>query len=129
MYGKATLAMLVSSTSMNAAIATTTPMSQGLYFGRQGTSDAASAPALSDIDFGLHGHAGSQPVVIVLVGIDIYADGEALHYLHEISRGIFRRQQAEQRTAGATDTSDSTFVFTAISIHAKRDLLARFHMA
>ena len=32
-YGSATLAMLVSSTSMNAATATTTPMSQGLYFG------------------------------------------------------------------------------------------------
>ncbi len=53
MYGRATLAMLVSSTSMNAAIATTTPMSQGLNFGRHGAG-AGSAPALSDIDFRLH---------------------------------------------------------------------------
>src|SRR5271154_1149303 len=119
--------MLVSSTSMNAAIATTTPMSQGLYFGRQ--AGAEGRASLPDIDLRLHGHAGSQPVVIVLVGIDIDPDGEALHYLHEISRGIFRRQQAEQRTAGATDTSDSTFVFTAVSIHAKRHSLARFHVA
>ncbi len=43
MYGKATLAMLVSSTSMNAAIATTTPMSQGLYFGRQAEAQAPKA--------------------------------------------------------------------------------------
>ena len=91
MYGKATLAMLVSSTSMNAAIATTTPMSHGLNFGRHGTSGAVSTSALSDINFRLHGHTGSQPVVIVLVGIDIDPDREALHYLHEISRGIFRR--------------------------------------
>src|SRR6202040_2975855 len=35
MYGRATLAMLVSSTSMNAASATTTAISQGLYLGRQ----------------------------------------------------------------------------------------------
>ena len=35
MYGRATLAMLVSSTSMKAAMATTTAMSQGLNLGRQ----------------------------------------------------------------------------------------------
>ena len=34
--GNATLAMLVSSTSMNAAMATTTAISQGLNFGSQG---------------------------------------------------------------------------------------------
>jgi hypothetical protein len=38
MYGNATLAMLVSSTSMNAAIATTTAISQGLNAGRQGAA-------------------------------------------------------------------------------------------
>src|SRR5271167_2623635 len=35
MYGRATLAILVSRTSMKAASATTTAISQGLYFGRQ----------------------------------------------------------------------------------------------
>src|SRR6202040_3244989 len=35
MYGRATLAMLVSRTSMKAASATTTAISQGLYLGRQ----------------------------------------------------------------------------------------------
>src|SRR5579863_527469 len=70
MYGKATLAMLVSSTSMNAAIATTTPMSQGLYFGRQGSSGTESTSALLDINFGLYRHTRPQPVVIVLVRIN-----------------------------------------------------------
>jgi hypothetical protein len=37
MYGNATLAMLVSSTSMNAAIATTTAMSHGLNLGVHGS--------------------------------------------------------------------------------------------
>src|SRR5208282_839844 len=90
MYGRATLAMLVSSTSMNAAIATTTPMSQGLNFGRHGSggtsrSGAGSTSVLADIDLRLHGHSRPQPVVSVLVGVDIDPDGEALHYLHEIS--------------------------------------------
>src|ERR1700682_1941535 len=35
MYGRATLAILVSRTSMKAASATTTAISQGLYLGRQ----------------------------------------------------------------------------------------------
>ena len=38
MCGNATLAMLVSSTSMNAANATTTAISQGLVFGFQTSS-------------------------------------------------------------------------------------------
>ena len=47
MYGSATLAMLVSSTSMKAAIATTTAMSQGLCRGRQ-TAPAADASELGN---------------------------------------------------------------------------------
>src|ERR1700722_14716717 len=91
MYGKATLAMLVSSTSMNAAIATTTAMNQGLYFGRQGAGGAESTSELPDIDLWFHGHPGPQPMVAVLVGINIDPHRDALHHLHEISRGIFRR--------------------------------------
>src|ERR1700677_3481207 len=104
MYGRATLAMLVSSTSMNAAMATTTAMSQGLYFGRQGSSGTESTSALPDIDFGFHRHAGSQPMVTVLVGIDIDPDRDALHYLPEIPRGILARQQAEACAACTTNT-------------------------
>src|SRR6516164_1283445 len=46
MYGRATLAMLVSSTSMKAAMATTTAINQGLTSGRQtaaeGTGDSSA---------------------------------------------------------------------------------------
>ncbi len=45
-YGRATLAMLVSSTSMNAASATTTAISQGLYLGRQTSWSSVTAAAL-----------------------------------------------------------------------------------
>ena len=44
MCGRATLAMLVSSTSMNAAIATTMAISQGLNFGVQGTGRVETGP-------------------------------------------------------------------------------------
>src|SRR5215472_12189814 len=43
MYGSATLAMLVSSTSMKAASATTTAISHGLYRGRQMSWSSVSA--------------------------------------------------------------------------------------
>src|SRR5580692_6385406 len=76
-YGKATLAMLVSSTSMNAAIATTTPMSQGLYFGRQGSGGGAGGvagvPGLVDINFGIDRHSRPQAMVVVLAGVNINA--------------------------------------------------------
>src|SRR4029077_17781662 len=46
MYGRATLAMLVSSTSMKAASATTTAISQGLYLGRPKSSSIVRAAEL-----------------------------------------------------------------------------------
>ena len=58
-------------------------------------------------------------MVTVLVGINIDPDRDALHYLHEISRGIFRRQQAEARAAGATNTGDLAAVLTAIGVDAE----------
>jgi hypothetical protein len=45
MWGKATLAMLVSSTSMNAASETATAMIQGLILGRQISSPEVAEPA------------------------------------------------------------------------------------
>ena len=86
-----------------------------------------SISALSDIDFRLHGHTGSQPMVTVLVRINIDSHRKALHYLHEISRGVFRRQQAEPRTACTTNTSDSALVLTAIRVDAEEDSVAWLH--
>src|SRR5580658_4429547 len=98
--------MLVSSTSMNAAIATTTPMSQGLYFGRQGAGGRglASAPVLLDINFGNYGHTGPQPVVVILVRFQVDAYGKALHDLHIVAGCVLRREQAQARAAGAGDS-------------------------
>src|SRR5215469_5904279 len=48
MYGRATLAMLVSRTSIKAASATTTAMSQGLYLGRHRSWSIASAVVVID---------------------------------------------------------------------------------
>ncbi len=51
MYGSATFAMLVSSTSMKAATATTTPMSQGLYFGcHAGKVTGAAVATVARVD-------------------------------------------------------------------------------
>src|SRR5256885_13024817 len=47
--GSATLAMLVSSTSMNAAMATTTAISQGLTWGRQGSATERSEEHTSEL--------------------------------------------------------------------------------
>ena len=49
MYGKATFAMLVSKTSMNAASETTLPINHGLYFGRHVGSLAGERVACSSL--------------------------------------------------------------------------------
>ena len=93
MCGNATLAMLVSRTSINAAIATTTAISQGLCFGRQGSAGGAAGESVSllvDIHFRINRHAGPQPAVVVLVRIDIDADRNALHYLHVVPGSVLR---------------------------------------
>src|ERR1700691_266569 len=102
MCGKATLAMLVSSTSMNAAMATTIATSHGLNFGVQISVGAATAHLL-DIHFRIHRQAGPQAMIVVLAGIQIDANRHPLHHFHIVSSGVFRRQQAETRSAGAPD--------------------------
>src|SRR5246127_1156703 len=68
MYGRATLAMLGSRTSMNAAMATTTAITQGLYFGFHGSVagaasvgvSASAIGALLHVDLRIDRHAGAQ---------------------------------------------------------------------
>src|SRR5580700_671168 len=71
MCGKATLAMLVSRTSMNAAIATTTAMSHGLNFAFQGpvagpaivvSVRSAICVPLLEVDLGIDRHTQAQAV-------------------------------------------------------------------
>ena len=74
--------------------------------GGSGARRIGQSARLLDIDLGNDGHAGPQPVIVVLARIDIDADGNALHHLHVISGGVFGRQQAEARTARAADAGD-----------------------
>src|ERR1700719_4857032 len=93
MYGRATLAMLVSSTSMKAANATTTAISQGLYLGRQTSWSSVIAAELilrnsSQVHVRHHVHARSKPAILVLARIkhDFYRN--SLDNLDVISGGI-----------------------------------------
>ena len=76
---------------------------------------------------GLDRHSRPQAMVLVLSGIEIDTDGNALHHFHVVARGIFRRQKAETRAAGASDPGDAPVVFVIVRIHRERHLLARFH--
>ena len=128
MCGKATLAMLVSSTSMNAAMATTIATSHGLNFGVQ-VSVGAATVHLFDIHFRIHRQAGPQTMIAILARIEIDANRHPLHHLHIIPSCVLRRQQAETRSAGAADLLNRPFVLVAVGIHTKLNPLARLHAA
>src|SRR5580698_2324789 len=69
MCGRATLATLVSRTSMNVASVTVSAMIHGLMTGRgrqAESSGMAAALNLFHFDFGFHGHAQAQLVIAVL---------------------------------------------------------------
>src|SRR5580700_10390971 len=101
MYGRATLAMLVSRTSMNAAMATTTAISQGLARGCQTSWRAAATPddvwasAIRDRDslwVHVHGrshrHARAQQPFLVVAGIKVDPDRNPLDHLDVVARGV-----------------------------------------
>src|SRR5579883_3182009 len=77
MWGRATLAIEVSSTSMNAAMETMTPTSHGLNLGFHAVSLIGRSGS-SDPDGGHHGHPGHQAMRGVRV-LDEDLDGDALH--------------------------------------------------
>src|ERR1700730_15226909 len=106
MCGRATFATLVSRTSMNVARVTVSAMIHGLMTGRgrqAESSGIAAAPNLFHFDFRFDGHSQAQVVIAVLSLIEDDFYGDALHHLHVIARGVFRRQQAGARAAGAGD--------------------------
>src|SRR5580698_1877908 len=88
-YGRATLAMLVSRTSMKAASATTTAISQGLNFGRQMSCSMVRAAELIEaslqIHVWFHVHAGPQPAILVLARIENDLDRDPLHNFDVVS--------------------------------------------
>ena len=99
MCGSETLAMLVSSTSMNVASVTVNAMSQGLCRGRHSSlrADLGSAVACSpDLDLGLDRHAGTQREPVGRWSRTML-DRHALDDLDVVARGVLRRQEAEAR--------------------------------
>src|SRR5580658_3563811 len=128
MYGRATLAMLVSSTSMKAARATTTAISQGLNFGVQ-ISVGAAMVSLLDVHFRIYRQTRPQTMIAVFARIQIDANGHPLHHFHVISGCVLRRQQAEARSAGPADLLDGPLVFLAVGVHCEPHSLPRLHAA
>src|SRR5579863_5593439 len=115
MCGNATLAMLVSSTSMNAARATTIAISQGLNLGFQVSVGVATVHIL-DVHIGIHRQAGPQTMIAIFAGIEVDADRYSLDHFHVIAGRIFWRQQAEARSAGAADLLNGALIFLAVGV-------------
>ena len=88
----------------------------------------AAALKLFHFDFGFDGHSQAQLVIAVLAWFenDLYRD--ALHYFHVIARGIFGRQQASARAAGAGDAVHVAFVGAAVGVHLDFSGLAGAHV-
>src|SRR5579872_1660948 len=128
MCGRATLAMLVSSTSMKAASATTTAIAHGLYLGFQASGTSAIARLL-EINLRIDRHAGPQAVIVVLAGVEVDANRNALHHLDVVSGGILRRQNAEPRTAGAAHLDDFSGVGVVVGVDREVHVLAGLHAA
>src|SRR5580698_6518183 len=89
-YGRATLAMLVSRTSMKAASATTTAINQGLNLGRQTPWSMVRAAELIErtslqVHVRFHIHAWPQPAILVLAWIKYDLDRDPLHNLDVVS--------------------------------------------
>src|SRR4051812_8377693 len=100
MWRSETLAIVVSSTSMNVARDTTIAISHGLCSpaaerGKDAEEAATAAPSL-DGDAGLDGHARAHVVLLQLLGmIEDDLHRHALRHLHVVARGVLGGQRAE----------------------------------
>src|SRR5580658_8134148 len=100
MYGRATFAIDVSSSSMNVASVTVTAMNHGLMDGFPLDTAALS----THVHCWLDRHSGPQQVLFVLIRVEPDSHGESLHYLDEVSGRVLWWEQAEQRTGCAWKT-------------------------
>src|SRR5580698_8349047 len=78
----------------------------------------------------LHGHAGAEKVIGVLIVVgQIDADRDTLDDLDIVSSGIFRRKEAQNGAGCAADLRDLAIVFAAaVGIDADFYVLALAHM-
>src|ERR1700745_2698974 len=149
MCGSATLAMEVSSTSMNVASVTVTAITQGLIepSGIRNFDRNLSFPLRLEIISSLadflcvksrssvrercrhHVHSRSQNRLLWGNWIENDFYRHALDNLYVISRGVFRRQQTQHRAGRSSDRINMTRKSLAVSGHRHFDLLARLHRA
>src|SRR5487761_1909855 len=136
MCGSATLAMLVSSTSMNVASVTVSAMTHGLCFGAHGAATGRAAgcssiaslmDSLLQLHRGRHRHALPQQMIVMLSRVERNPHRDPLHHFHVISGGVFRRQQAHASAAGACDPLDLARVLAAVGVHVDLHRLADAH--
>src|SRR5580704_10843817 len=130
MYGRATFAIDVSSSSMKVASVTVTAMNHGLTEDRLMDGFPFDTAALSThVDCGLDRHSRPQQVLFVLILIEPDSHGESLHYLDVVSGSVLGREQAEQRTGGAGKALNLSLVVTSESVDPDRYGFTRAHMS
>src|ERR1700682_1130671 len=154
MWGKETLAMLVSSTSMKVASVTVSAIihgftAGGVYAALVGSvaaaaslisptpsfhpqtvfhTDPISPRPLFHPDLGLHRHTQTQRVILILTRLKYDFRGYALHNFYVIARGIFGRQKAEARARCARNALDMAFVLAGKGVDGNSHALPWVHM-
>src|SRR5579862_1080414 len=134
MCGRATLATLVSSTSMNVASMTVPAITHGFMSERSRTPsvktcDVMRVPsALLGVDGGVDVHAWAQGFVAARNRIEHDLDWDSLHYFHVVPGGVLRRQQAHARTGSAGDGIHVTREFLVAQIGFHLGALAGVHL-
>src|SRR5258708_7774766 len=83
---------------------------------------------LLDVDLWVHRHPWTEPVVAVLAGVEIDANGNALDDFYVIARRVLWWQDAEPGPAGSADRDDLPRVCPPIGIDGHPDALAWFHV-
>src|SRR5271156_1423630 len=133
--------------SKNVASVTVTAITQGLiepsgmrsfemslFFMRQlyyapNTKIASTWPELFRYHRGIYIHARPQHGFFLWNGIEDDFHGNALHHLHVVSRGVFRREQAQHRASGSGDGIDMAAKHAAVGIDTDLRLLPRLQVA
>src|SRR5262245_44064123 len=112
---------------MKAAIATTTPISQGLCRGVHAVATVCGA-SLMQIDLWHDTHPRSKPMIAVRARLEHDLHGNTLHYLHVVAGGVLGRQQTEERTGGTCDAVHMSVVCASAGINGESNPLTVFHV-
>src|SRR6185437_15394911 len=127
-----TLAMVMSSTAMKLAIASSTATIQSAA-PFSGASSAAAVIVLlrPGVDAGVHGKSDAQRTRRQFLGLERDADRHALHHLDPVAGGVLGRDDGEGRTGAAAHARDMAVIdhVRSVKIGGQRDRLAHLHLA